>query len=1162
MLVEAIVDRSGLKYCMVRMRTRLIDSIAQQVEALIENPEEQAVQKEAAQSLIAEIEQRGLEYTVEEVAVLWFIRLITIRFMEINGYLPDGIRLLSISEASKNIPDCIRDVYKLPLELDFSIVADYLQNGNEEKLYRHILIRQCRNLAELLPDIFEPLPAYAEFLAPSPLLGKKSVFFHDLVETIPEIEWHDVEIIGWLYQYFINPRHEEVVGINRGIVDKVDIPVATQLFTPRWIAQYLIQNTLGRRWIETGGDPSVCARWEYYLEPAEVSAATHKSICPEKLTVLDPCVGSGHILIYAFDLLYTIYLASGYEKEIIPYLILEKNLFGLDIDKNVIQLARFALIMKARQYCADIFNCPPKVNVYVILESPPEDCWQSQLDSIEAFFPPSIYSKDSKKQLADLLILFQDASNLGSLIQVNGLDLSRLSMIVTAACKQILAKNLVISHSQKNLLNLLSTLLRQAQILQTKYEIVVTNPPYMGPKAMNNNLKQYLQHNYKQYTQDIFAAFIKRNCLLTCSDGLVGFMTPFVWMFIKTFSQLRQYILTQKSLQSLIQLEYGGYEDAVVPICTFVLRNKPSLLPGVFLKLSEFKGAAMQPVKVREACRNPEVSYRYERHTGDFLEIPGHPIAFWITAAYHKAFQQGIPLKALATPKQGLATADNARFLRLWHEVSFKTIAFDCSSRQAAKLSGGKWFPYNKGGEFRKWYGNNDYVINWENDGAELRQFQPAVLRNQAYYFRPAITWSFVSSAKFGARYSPPGFLFDVGGSSVFIESIEDRLFFLALLCSKVTIDFLAILNPTINFQVGNIAVLPVIEPNSQEKEDVCRLASECIDLARQDWNSAETSWDFQVHPFLVHHQGTGIMADAWTVWEQDRRIRLERMQYCEEQINRVFIHLYGLEKELNPIVAEENITLNRPDHSRDVRSFLSFAVGCMFGRYSLDEEGLVYAGGLFNLARYQTFPVVQDNIIPIITDDELPGDIVSRLVEFVQICFGKDKLESNFAYIAHALGQQKGEPPHKTIQRYFLTEFFQDHLQLYKKRPIYWLFNAGPNNSFKALIYLHRYKPDLVHTMQTKYLTHRLQAYERKRYYLEAAMLSQQVPSQIRKEKRKLKLLSKQIAECSAYNLILSSVARQSIHLNLDDGVVSNYAKFQSIQISNYQEDGLLHPL
>ena len=685
----------------------------------------------------------------------------------------------------------------------------------------------------------------------------------------------------------------------------------------------------------------------------------------------------------------------------------------------------------------------------------------------------------------------------------------------------------------------------------------------MGRKGLNANLREFVDQYFSDYSSDLFSVFIRRNFSFTAKAGYLGFMSPFVWMFIKSYEELRKFIIEEKAITTLVQLEYGAFEDAVVPICTFVLQNKKANFPGVYIKLSDFKGAAVQPVKVLEAANNPHIGYKYESLTTDFEAIPGSPIAYWASQAVRRAFQQGIPLGDIAKPRQGLATTNNDLFLRLWHEIKQSTFGIGLIDRQSAVQSEKKWFPYNKGGNFRKWFGNGEYVINWSNDGKVLCDYidsrpnervgSSGRVINQQYYFSPSITWSFISSSRFGVRYSPPGFIFDVAGSSVFAAE-KDLLYLTALLCSSLTFEFLKTLNPTLNFQVGNVSTLPVIWPTDTAiRSRIEILSQDCINLSKEDWDQDETSWDFSKHPMLP--QGSKQSSSRYqTVQEQmaayhtDIESRFQLLKANEEELNQTFLQIYHLEGEYSSVPDDSDITIRRPDLARDTRSFLSYSIGCMMGRYSLDTPGLICAGVGFDPAKSLSFPADEDAIISILDDNWFSDDVTGRFVDFLRVTFGDDSLTANLDFIADTLGRTANETSLERIRKYFVNDFYKDHLKVYQKRPIYWMFTSGKEKAFQALVYMHRYDKSTLSRMRSEYL-HTLQS--KLTYEIQHLMNAEQSSTTTREKQaaaKRLNELMKKQEELRKYDELLRHMADQQIEIDLDDGVKVNYAKFNGL--------------
>lgn len=1124
-----------------------ISSDAVQVNGRLLNKHE-AKQREA---LVKRVKEKGFGQVMEEAAYTWFNRIIAIRFMEINGYLPTGVRVLSSTEAGKAVPDIITNSLHLDIDLDLDLVTAYLDKHNDDELFRYLFTRQCNKLNQILPGLFEKIEDYTELLLPNNLLIEGSVI-RRLVSDIPEENFRDqVEIIGWLYQYYYDERRNEVINIYKGIVKKEDIPSATQLFTTDWVVRYMIDNSLGRYWIERNPKSLLKSKLEYFI--SDDILFIDEKVSPESITLFDPCMGSGHILVYAFDVLMLIYEECGYTQRDAAQLIIQKNLFGIDIDDRAYQLAYFAVMMKARQYDRWFFLRGLIPHLCSIKESNEIKNFDNVADQLNF--------NDLHKETANYLInVFKDAKEFGSVLNVEKRDYLGLKTFI-----EILQKNgtsdLLTSMWLHNFSSLMPNLITQAEILSGKYDMVVTNPPYLN--KMDAKLKNFVNDNYKDYSGDLFSVFIYRNFGFCKNNGYSAFMSPFVWMFIKTYEKLRAYIIQNKSICSLIQMEYSAFEEATVPICTFVLINSRENQLGSYIKLSEFKGGMeVQRQKVLEAISNKDCGYFYRTQLENFSKIPGMPIAYWISENMRNVYTHGKNLKSICEPRQGMATTNNSLFLRFWFELSIRKIGFGLKSEDESAESGLKWFPYNKGGEFRKWYGNNEYVVNFENHGKEVCDYidnysnsrvnHKGRVINREFYFREGITWSFVSSSYFGVRYCTDGFIFDVGGSSAFPS--KDNIYYMTgFLCSKLSFEYMKIQNPTLNFQVGNVATLPIIFDKSR-KSEIDNLVGENIQISKRDWDSFETSWDFITHPFILCRQN-GEVESAFNILAKFKNDQFDKLKRNEEILNQIFIGIYGLQDDITPEIEEKNVTISKADLGRDTRSFISYAVGCMFGRYSLDVGGLAYAGGEWDDSKYKTFIPDSDNILPILDDEYFDDDIVSRFIQFLKVTFSEETLEDNLDFIAGALGRKTSETSRQAIRRYFLKDFFKDHTKVYQKRPIYWLFDSGKEDGFKSLIYMHRYDEFTVARVRTDYL-HRLQrAYESEARRLEVLMDSDVSPRERTATRNKRDKLLKQMQECLAYDQVIAHVANQCIKIDLDDGVKVNYAKFQGIEVP--QGDG-----
>lgn len=1191
------MDRIAIKNFAIRARHKLITAISQKAHEL-------EITKDEIK-LVENIKEKGFDQLIEEVAYTWFNRLIVLRFMEVNEYLPSGVRFLSSIEEGKTEPDII----KAALNIDFGLyneeyqetVYKLIDTNNTEDLYRYLLVNQCNQLEQIMPEVFEKISYYTELLIPDDLLGENSVI-RDLVESIDEEDYKDkVEIIGWLYQYYISEKKDQVFAdLKKGIkISKENIPAATQLFTPKWIVQYMIENSLGRLWLESSrknsdkelqsnfnkeiqlnkelqSNKELQLNWKYYLEDTKQKAGTQKQIQklikpnlkPEDIKVLDPSCGSGHILVYAFDVLYDIYLQANYPEGDIPKLILENNLYGLDIDDRAGQLTSFALMMKGRSKYKGIFKSNIKLNICVVQES------NGITDDIIEFFAHG--DLGCKNDIKYLVETFHDAKEYGSILNVNPVDFGAIEHQI----KELKSKETsdILELQYKDIiLEKLPPLIQQARIMSGKYDVVCTNPPYMGKKNLNPSLSTYMDTNYPLGKSELYSAFILKCIDYTKNAGFTSMITIHTWMFITSFKDLRKYILDETTIISMLHTGPATFDDlnAFNVLATSFCLGKTRIKSynSHFVRLADYYKTGDKILNYH----NTDNKFFLEQE--EFFLMPSNPVVYWVSETVRDVFKKSRPLKDYSSPKQGLATGNNNKFVRYWFEVSKENIYLKAKNSQEALESGAKWLPYNKGGNFRKWYGMNEYIVNWENDGFEIKNLKDkngklkSRPQNTGYYFKAGITWSLFGFENFGVRYKDYGYVFDVSGSSIFPS--EDLLFYvLAFLSSKVAFMYLSIMAPTVNFQVGNIGDLPLLI-DDKYKNELEILAKDNIKISREDWDEFEESWDFERHPFLKYKStynniesnrfkktikpinltsstSSAYISDVFKEWERYSTKRYNKLRENEERINEIFIEIYHLENDLTPDVVNRDIALRKADRERDVKSFISYGVACMFGRYSLDEDGLVYAGGEFDNNCYKTFIPTTDNILVIADNNYFEDDIVSRFVDFIRISFGEETLEENLDYIAESLGQKTSETARQTIRRYFLKDFYKDHVKSYKKRPIYWLFDSGRQNGFKALIYIHRYDPDTVSRVRTDYL-HKLQKiYEaevaRTDLYLENDVIrSREKATRIKKKES----LNKKIKECMDYEQIIANVANQKIEIDLDDGIKENYNKFQGIEIS-----------
>ena len=1177
------MDKTAIKNFAVRARNKLIDDITQKafelgisedeikdiiafeggftIKGLNNSKTYKKYQEKQRRKLVDNIKQKGFDQVIEEVAYTWFNRFIALRFMEVNDYLPTGVRVLSSKEEGKVEPDIIKEALNVDLEIDRELVYKLIDENDTEDLYRYLLVKQCNELGKIMPQVFEEISDYTELLLPDNLLGEGSVI-RDLVDSVEEEDYKDqVEIIGWMYQYYISEKKDEVFADlkkNKKIT-KENIPAATQLFTPKWIVKYMIENSLGRLWLESHPDEDLQSKWRYYLEEAEQEPEVREQLDelkdpklnPEDIKVLDPSMGSGHILVYAFDVLYDIYLKANYSERDIPRLILEKNLYGLDIDDRAGQLAAFALMMKARSNNRRIFRRKIELNVCSIQES--NGISKEAMDYFVNTEDVETNNKDLKEDVEYLIHVFHDAKEYGSLLDVKKIDFDAIERKI-AQIQVWDTEDLFEYQYKETILEKILPLVKQGRIMSRKYDVVCTNPPYMGGrKGMNHQLKKYVQKNYKSSNSDLYACFIEKCLNLSKNNKFVSMVTQHSFMFTDDYKELREKLLNSIIFVNMLHLGTDAFPEIngeVVQTTTFTIRNvEDSRYKGEFVRLLDY-----ECYEKEKHVHNKNLHFNIYSNT-DFKDIKGTPFAYWISERVKQTFKIGTPFEEIGKPRQGLATGNNDIFLRAWYEVENIKIGFGFKTIDSFHDSGLLYAPYNKGGKQRRWYGNNENIIKFDKEHFQTLSTQGNRLPSRQYYFQKCITWSDISGRNFAGRYCDYGFVFDVKGSSGFPRE-NYFLYVLAFLNSKLTPMYIDALNPTITTQVGDLKRIPLLKINAKSKDKIDKLAKQNIKITKDDWDSFETSWDFKHHPLLDYSilkssPNLNKIETAINNWSDFTEEQFEQLKANEEALNNIFIDIYGLQGELTPEVEDKNITISKADRERDIKSLISYAVGCMFGRYSLDEEGLIYAGGEFDINSYNTFIPTTDNILVIADDDYFEDDIVSRFVDFVKITFGEETLEENLDYVAESLGQRASETARQTIRRYFQKDFYKDHVKTYQKRPIYWLFDSGRQNGFKALIYMHRYEPYTVSRVRTDYL-HKLQRmYEaevdRIDMYLENNDITPREKSARIKKKEGL---LKQIQECLVYDQIIAHVANQKIDINLDDGVKVNYTKFQGVEV------------
>lgn len=1074
----------------------------------------------------------AFEYIVEEVAYTWFNRMIAIRFMEVNGYLP--IRVLS-SESGKHEPDIVTTPFDSGLEFtgeESGRIYELRDNNRLEELFRMLFIRECNHLHDILPELFEATNDYSELLLSLSYTDKDGVVFH-LVNDISEDDFNiekegQVEIIGWMYQYYnTEPKDKVFAALKKNVkITKENIPAATQLFTPHWIVRYMVENSLGRLWIEGHPDDDLRQCWEYYLDEAEQEPQVQaqleeiragcREISPEDIRIIDPCMGSGHILVYAFDVLMQIYSAQGYSERDAAKLIVEKNLWGLDIDRRAYQLAYFAVMMKARQYNRRILTSGIKPNLFVI-------------DDNRALTPEIIeYIADGDSKIAaDLRSISNDLTNAreyGSIINVQPVDFSGLieRIGVIAQSDEL---NLIAMENKRIACEKILPLVNQAQALSQKYDVVCTNPPYMGGSGMNSVLSEYVKRCYSEAKSDLFAALIIKCLEFTKQNGYSSLVTMQSWMFLSSFEEMRTKLLTLNTLTTLMHME-----NMVMGIAfgTAVSVFRKGAVKGYKGTYNQIKLADIENAKPKSF---PVAGNRFAQVSSDnFSKIPGMPVAYWVSEKFADVFKNEKLYKYSISPSQNV-TGNNDRFVRKFWELS------------NVKVGGrDEWIFYAKGGGFRKWWGNLLDIVNWTPTARYIYQHgdghHASQIINKDYWYRKGITWGLITSSIPSFRVMPEGATFDKGGSTIIVER-EVYNYALGLLNSKVFLVVAKALNPTLNFQVKDICSLPLV---ISCLDVINSTVDKCIDISQVDWDSFETSWDFQTHPLL---KPVPLISEAFAQWSDECEKRFTRLKSNEEELNRIFIDIYGLQDELTPEVEDKDVTVRRADLTRDIKSLVSYAVGCMFGRYSLDSEGLAYAGGDWDGSKYKTFIPDPDNCIPVTDEEYFRDDIVVRFVDFIRTVYGAYTLEENLTFIADALGT-RGNTSRERIRNYFLNDFIKDHIKMYQKRPIYWLFDSGKQNGFRALVYMHRWNADTTGNVRVEYL-HKLQ-----RIYENEIRQSQDIVEtgsgrEVSAAQKRIEKLTKQLKETHDFDEKIAHLALSRIDIDLDDGVKVNYEKVQT---------------
>lgn len=1146
-----------------QVSARLDQVLAEQSAARREQPK-------AVSELEVEIAKSDRDQVIEKVAYTWFNRFTALRFMDANGYT--RIKVVSPAEGQTR-PEILAEAAAgnidedAPADVSNKVAA--LLDGRtpsrdpQGEAYRLLLVAACNQWHSAMPFMFEKIADYTELLMPEDLLSADSILAKARI-VMTEEACQDVEVIGWLYQFYISEKKDEVfAGLKKNKkITAENIPAATQLFTPHWIVRYLVENSLGRLWLLNRPNSKLAAKMDYYIAPEEPETDFLRISKPEDIRICDPACGSGHMLTYAFDLLYEIYEEEGYEATEIPGLILTHNLHGIEIDDRAGALAAFALAMKAatklgrRRFLRQFAQ--PNICVLQDVRFTP-----SEMQDVASVVGSDLFTAEFRETMAQ----FEQAKNFGSLIVPKLRDPAEVARVVRL---KDFAGDLLLREIQERVVKVLE----MAEALSPKYQVVVANPPYAGSKNLNAAVSSYAKKEYPNSKTDLYAMFMDRGVMLITDCGMLAMINMQTWMFLSTFEKLREDILGKATILSMAHLGERAFDSiggAVVSTTAFIMKKNVDVdAEGTYLRLVHGQNEFQKSKLLREAAVNKISPCRFKASTRKFHSIPGSPLAYWLSDQFLNLISSEDNMGRVLDSKQGLATANNDRFLRSWHEVSFHNIGVGLESSAEAKNSGLRWFPVNKGGDFRRWYGNQELVVNWQNDGREIREYVTNqypylngnidyVIKDRGKFFVESISWSDVATKRNVFRFYPHGFLYEAKGHSAFYKDRSQRDIALAFLNTKITNDIVAAISPSVSFHIGYFDRLPW--PRLVSSEAVTYQTNRCIDLSQNDWDSYETSWNFTSLPLIVHEHQDETLRGAYERLRSSWQAMTDEMQQLEEKNNRIFIDAYGLQQELTPEVPLDEITLtcnpayryqgkSTPEElelrllADTIAEFLHYAVGCMFGRYSLDAPGLILANQGEGLAEYlarvpqPTFEPDADNVIPVLDSDWFADDIAERFRKFLRVTFGEEKFHENMAFIESALG--------KDIRKWFTRDFYDYHVRRFKKRPIYWMF-ASPKGSFQALIYMHRYRPDTVSVLLNDYLREYRNKLEAHRKSLESLSSSTNAsPAQRTKAEKEIGEVTKVIAELDAYERdVLFPLATLKIEIDLDDGVKANYPKF-----------------
>ena len=1113
---------------------------------------------QAIKKLEEAVTDQGKEQVIERVAYIWFNRFCALRFMDVNRY--NRIGIVSPAEGQFQ-PEILADakmghideemVSESTRQKIFTLLDGKTPSQDPQgEAYRLLVVAACNYWYSAMPFLFERIDDYTELLMPDDLLSGNSILAYTREAMTPDA-CEDVEVIGWLYQFYISEKKDQVFADlkkNKKVTPE-NIPAATQLFTPHWIVRYLVENSLGRLWMLNRPDSGLVEQMDYYIKPEEPETDFLRINSPEEIKICDPACGSGHMLTYAFDLLYAIYEEEGYEPADIPAKILTHNLYGIEIDERAGELAAFALTMKARAKQRRFFRKPVEPNV-VVLEN--VTFTETEMQDVAALVGKGHFTDELRETLAQ----FEQAKNFGSLIMPKLPEPAQTLRVVEAGDFR---DDLLLKELQTRL----AAVLRMTEVLSHRYHVVVANPPYAGTGSVNLALNSFAKSNYPNSKADLFSMFIERNLKFVEIDGYSALVTMQSWLFLTAYERLRGFLLHKSTICSLVQIGYNSFPELnskVAQAAAFVLKNGRSSISGEYLNLNDAPQASNKENVFRQY---KDKNRKYVSHQDTFAKLPGKPIAYWISDEAGRAFVENPSVGDLADVKNGMSTTDNERFTRQWFEVSDERLERQSKSGVKARESRKKWFPYNKGGLFRRWFGNHGTVVNWQCDGRDIKKAAEGAsggrIVSEEFFFKPSLSWSKVSTGKFAVRYYDPGGIFDVAGPSIFAEQ-ETQLIIAAQLNGKTSFPFIEQLSPTINYEGGQVQSIPM-KTDLLRSHTIVTNGKTLIALARADWDSYETSWDFTTLPLLLPDHRGETLETSYASLHAHWRDMTKEMRRLEEENNRIFIDAYRLQDELSPEVPIEEITLTcNPAYRYGVKGsaedretrlladtmaeLISYAVGCMFGRYALDKPGLIMGNQGETIEDYlkrvpePSFPADDDNVIPMLDGDWFTDDITERFREFLRIAFGEEHYEENLRFVEQALG--------KDIRKYVLKDFYNDHVRRYKKRPIYWLFSS-PKGSFNALIYMHRYQPHTVGTVLEYLRDFKDEKLQARKNHLEAVSISAGA-SQGDKTKalKEIEKINKILAELDDYERdVLYPLATEQVEIDLDDGVKANYPKF-----------------